>query len=253
MLGVPALARRRHAGRIRRSSTSSTAGRSTTANGGSNGANGRSAACAGPHRRPARPDVAVDAPPRPAAVRRRGDRCRCSSSTRVWRLSGSAPAIVASSVVSLALAAVADPARPGRGARRGRRDLRRRAGARRARVAQRDRLPRATGRAERALGRRLLRVGRDRPTADRRLRERVVPVPGLVPREPTVPARVRDAVDRLGRRTASRAPASASGRCSTSGVGGFVVVSLLTGAPLLAALVLWGIWHARRTFSRLDS
>ena len=38
-----------------------------------------------------------------------------------------------------------------------------------------------------------------------------------------------------------------------SGVGGFVVVSLLTGAPLLAALVLWGIWHARRTFSRLDS
>ena len=38
-----------------------------------------------------------------------------------------------------------------------------------------------------------------------------------------------------------------------SGVGGFVVVSLLTGAPLLAALVLWGIWHARRTFLRLDS
>jgi len=38
-----------------------------------------------------------------------------------------------------------------------------------------------------------------------------------------------------------------------SGVGGFVVVSLLTGAPLLAALVLWGIWHARRTFSQLHT
>ena len=38
-----------------------------------------------------------------------------------------------------------------------------------------------------------------------------------------------------------------------SGVGGFVVVSLLSGAPLLVALVAWGIWHARRTFSRLDT
>ena len=37
-----------------------------------------------------------------------------------------------------------------------------------------------------------------------------------------------------------------------SGVGGFVVVSIVTGTPLLAALVAWGIWHARRTFSRLD-
>jgi hypothetical protein len=33
-----------------------------------------------------------------------------------------------------------------------------------------------------------------------------------------------------------------------SGVGGFVVVSIVTGTPLLAALVAWGIWHARRTF-----
>jgi hypothetical protein len=37
-----------------------------------------------------------------------------------------------------------------------------------------------------------------------------------------------------------------------SGVGGFVVVSLLTGVPPYVVLVVWGIWHARRTFSRLD-
>ena len=37
-----------------------------------------------------------------------------------------------------------------------------------------------------------------------------------------------------------------------SGVGSFVLVSALTGAPILVALVLWGIWHARRTFSRLE-
>lgn len=37
-----------------------------------------------------------------------------------------------------------------------------------------------------------------------------------------------------------------------SGVGGFLLVSVLTGAPVLVVLVLWGIWHARRTFSRLD-
>jgi hypothetical protein len=38
-----------------------------------------------------------------------------------------------------------------------------------------------------------------------------------------------------------------------SGVGGFVVVSALTGTPLFLALVAWGLWHARRSFSRLDS
>jgi intracellular septation protein A len=37
-----------------------------------------------------------------------------------------------------------------------------------------------------------------------------------------------------------------------SGVGGFVLVSTLTGPPVLVALVAWGVWHARRTFSRLD-
>jgi hypothetical protein len=37
-----------------------------------------------------------------------------------------------------------------------------------------------------------------------------------------------------------------------SGVGSFVFVSVVTGAPILVALVFWGIWHARRTFARLD-
>ena len=37
-----------------------------------------------------------------------------------------------------------------------------------------------------------------------------------------------------------------------AGVGGFVLVSAVTGAPVLFALVLWGLWHARRTFGRLD-
>jgi hypothetical protein len=37
-----------------------------------------------------------------------------------------------------------------------------------------------------------------------------------------------------------------------SGVGGFVFLSIVTGAPLFVALVFWGLWHARRTFSRLE-
>jgi uncharacterized protein DUF3159 len=37
-----------------------------------------------------------------------------------------------------------------------------------------------------------------------------------------------------------------------SGIGGFVLVSIVTGTPFLAALVAWGLWHARRTFGRLD-
>jgi Protein of unknown function (DUF3159) len=32
------------------------------------------------------------------------------------------------------------------------------------------------------------------------------------------------------------------------GIGSFVVVSFVTGTPLLVALVLWGLWHARRAF-----
>ncbi|HET7043428.1 MAG TPA: hypothetical protein VFI37_01155 [Gaiellaceae bacterium] len=37
-----------------------------------------------------------------------------------------------------------------------------------------------------------------------------------------------------------------------SGIGGFVVVSIASGTPIFALLVLWGLWHARRVFSRLD-
>jgi Protein of unknown function (DUF3159) len=33
-----------------------------------------------------------------------------------------------------------------------------------------------------------------------------------------------------------------------SGVGGFLVVSILTGFPPYAALVAWGLWHAKRSF-----
>jgi len=36
------------------------------------------------------------------------------------------------------------------------------------------------------------------------------------------------------------------------GVGGFVVVSVVTGFPVFAALLAWGLWHARRAFARLD-
>lgn len=36
------------------------------------------------------------------------------------------------------------------------------------------------------------------------------------------------------------------------GVGGFLVVSILTGTPVFLALVAWGVWHARRTFSALE-
>jgi hypothetical protein len=38
-----------------------------------------------------------------------------------------------------------------------------------------------------------------------------------------------------------------------SGVGGFVVISIATGVPPYVLLVVWGIWHARRSFSRLDA
>ena len=37
-----------------------------------------------------------------------------------------------------------------------------------------------------------------------------------------------------------------------SGVGGFIVVSVLTGSPLVLVLIGWGVWHARRTFTRLE-
>ncbi len=37
-----------------------------------------------------------------------------------------------------------------------------------------------------------------------------------------------------------------------SGIGAFVVTSFVTGTPVLVVLVCWGLWHARRTFGRLD-
>lgn len=37
-----------------------------------------------------------------------------------------------------------------------------------------------------------------------------------------------------------------------SGVGGLLVVSFVTGTPVLVALVLWGVWHARIAFSRFQ-
>jgi Protein of unknown function (DUF3159) len=37
-----------------------------------------------------------------------------------------------------------------------------------------------------------------------------------------------------------------------SGVGGLVVVSFLTGTPVLLLLVLWGLWHARHAFSAFE-
>ncbi len=37
-----------------------------------------------------------------------------------------------------------------------------------------------------------------------------------------------------------------------AGVGGFVLVSLVTGIPPYVALVAWGLWHARRSFVQLD-
>jgi intracellular septation protein A len=36
-----------------------------------------------------------------------------------------------------------------------------------------------------------------------------------------------------------------------AGVGGFVVVSVVTGSPFVLVLIGWGVWHARRTFSAL--
>jgi hypothetical protein len=37
-----------------------------------------------------------------------------------------------------------------------------------------------------------------------------------------------------------------------SGAGGFIIVSFATGTPLFVMLVAWGVWHARRTFSRIE-
>jgi Protein of unknown function (DUF3159) len=36
-----------------------------------------------------------------------------------------------------------------------------------------------------------------------------------------------------------------------SGIGGFVLISLVTGFPVVVLLVFWGLWHARRAFGHL--
>jgi hypothetical protein len=37
-----------------------------------------------------------------------------------------------------------------------------------------------------------------------------------------------------------------------AGVGAFVLASFVTGTPVIAALLFWGLWHARRSFARLE-
>jgi hypothetical protein len=37
-----------------------------------------------------------------------------------------------------------------------------------------------------------------------------------------------------------------------AGVGVFVLASFVTGTPVIVALVGWGLWHARRSFARLE-
>jgi len=37
-----------------------------------------------------------------------------------------------------------------------------------------------------------------------------------------------------------------------AGIGAFVLVSFVTGTPVIVALVAWGLWHARRSFGRLE-
>jgi hypothetical protein len=38
-----------------------------------------------------------------------------------------------------------------------------------------------------------------------------------------------------------------------SSIGSFLLVSAFTGVPIMVAIVLWGVWHARRTFRRLEA
>ncbi len=37
-----------------------------------------------------------------------------------------------------------------------------------------------------------------------------------------------------------------------AGVGAFVLASFVTGTPVIVALLCWGLWHARRSFARLE-
>jgi hypothetical protein len=42
------------------------------------------------------------------------------------------------------------------------------------------------------------------------------------------------------------------GMLLSGGIGGFVLVSFVTGTPMLFVLILWGLWHARRAFAGSD-
>ena len=116
-----------------------------------------------------------------------------------WRLSGLAAGIGVSAIVSIALAAVL--------IRRGREVGLVAVGAAFVViqavvglvVGQRDGLPRTARRPEWVVGHRVRRFRACRSPVDRRVRVRLVPVPGVVPRERSVQARVRDAVARVGR------------------------------------------------------
>ena len=142
---------------------------------GSRGATARNVACAGPPRGSARADVAVDAPARTAAVRRRGRRAGPRLLRRVEAVGARTCHRRLDRRVPRA-GRVGAAARPRPDADRRGGSVRRDPGPGRARRAQHNRVPRATGRPERALGPRLLRLDRDRPAAGRRVRRRLVPV-----------------------------------------------------------------------------
>ncbi len=237
---------------IRRSSTSSTGGASTTANGESNGATGRRAACAGRPERRARPELALPGETRPADVRPRGVRpgpallLRSGSSHRSRRRSSPRPRLAGSIVWW--------QARRGRGG----------------------------GLAVVTLIFLVIQaaVGLASQSATVYLAQPVVlsagwgvahlvsvavgrPLVGVFanlwyPFPPefraSVPYRREFGLQSVvwGVYCLARAGVRLAVLLG-SGVGGFVLVSLLTGPPVLFALVFWGIWHARRSFLALEA
>ena len=78
------------------------------------------------------------------------------------------------------------------------------------------------------------------------------PFPAVVSRERSVPPRVCAAVAGVGCVLLARA-ALRLVFLLHSGVGAFVLVSFVTGTPVIAALIAWGLWHARRSFARLET
>ena len=150
------------------------------------------------------PTWRLDARARPAAVHRRGGRAgaRLLRSSGGRRGSGRRSPRRRSSI-SHSRCAASSWAR--HRADRNWRRVRRHPGDRRARVAQCDGLSRSARCVERVVGDRVLRVRRDPPPPDRRVRERVVSVPAVVPRERAIQARVRACSRSSGASTAPRA------------------------------------------------